>query len=126
MGGRRADPSRRPAAAPSSSEEEATSPSRTAARPRRRRAASGAAPGPSLVLAWLAEARGRLRQDLDVAYTLLQLAVFAAMAAMVMRLKLFLTPLLCVATALLASRKVRWRESWGLGVSNSCSSINFA
>ncbi|XP_043222008.1 probable C-mannosyltransferase DPY19L1 [Amphibalanus amphitrite] len=105
MGGRRPDPSRRPAAAPSSSEEEPVSASRTPVRPRRRRTVSGAAPGPSLVLAWLAEARGRLRQDLDVAYTLLQLTVFAVMALMVMRLKLFLTPMLCVATALLASRK---------------------
>ncbi|CAB3363576.1 Hypothetical predicted protein [Cloeon dipterum] len=43
--------------------------------------------------------------DAEVLYFILQTASFALMAAMIMRLKLFLTPNLCILASLLASRK---------------------
>jgi hypothetical protein len=42
----------------------------------------------------------------ELLYTLLQLGIFFYMAVLVMRLKLFLTPHLCIVAAVLASRKV--------------------
>ncbi len=39
-------------------------------------------------------------------YNVLQLTVFAGMAIMIMRLKMFFTPQLCIVTALLGNKKV--------------------
>lgn len=41
-----------------------------------------------------------------VVYNLAQCAAYTIMAIMIMRLKLFMTPHLCIVTALLASKKV--------------------
>ncbi|XP_067649500.1 protein C-mannosyl-transferase DPY19L1-like [Haliotis asinina] len=52
-----------------------------------------------------AESHGRNRPDAELVYHLFQQVAFATMAIMIMRLKLFWTPHLCLLTSLLASRK---------------------
>ncbi|XP_046580425.1 probable C-mannosyltransferase DPY19L1 [Haliotis rubra] len=52
-----------------------------------------------------AESQGRNRPDAELVYHLFQQVSFATMAIMIMRLKLFWTPHLCLLTSLLASRK---------------------
>nr|CAD7199617.1 unnamed protein product [Timema douglasi] len=46
----------------------------------------------------------------DVVYSILQLGPFIVMSALVMRLKLFLTPQLCILTSLLAARRLNLEE----------------
>ena len=47
---------------------------------------------------------------LQVLYNILQMCAFILMAVMIMRLKLFATPQLCLVAGVLASRKVSWRK----------------
>ncbi|XP_046369637.2 probable C-mannosyltransferase DPY19L1 [Haliotis rufescens] len=59
----------------------------------------------SAVHANTAESQGRNRPDAELVYHLFQQIAFATMAIMIMRLKLFWTPHLCLLTSLLASKK---------------------
>lgn len=56
--------------------------------------------------------------DPELLYPIIQLGVFIVMAGLVMRLKLFLTPQLCIIAAVLASRKVSIHTAFYF--SNAC------
>lgn len=58
------------------------------------------------LLALGARALSEKRLEPELLYFVMQTVAFGGMALMVMRLKLFLTPSLCILASLLASRKV--------------------